>query len=213
MESEIDFPWMRKIFFAKDTFELSGKGTFTGTFHLFRETMPDGRIRTGRELKGTFNSRDRRAQHAALRRPARRGEVGAGVASRSPTRRARSTAAASTSATRWRRSGSPASPPTYTLRRRVSRRQSDDLQRLPRDAGAAPRRHGVGPQSSRVAARRASRTATGEGELQRDAARRRRAADAADSGGADRGAARRPASRSARSATTVRSSRCRSAAR
>jgi hypothetical protein len=57
MESEIDFPWMRKIFFAKNTFSLSGKGTFTGTFHLFRETMPGGRIRTGRELKGTFKSR------------------------------------------------------------------------------------------------------------------------------------------------------------
>ncbi len=56
MESQIDFPWMRKIFFAKNTFDLSGKGTFTGTFHLFRETMPDGRIRTGRELKGTFHS-------------------------------------------------------------------------------------------------------------------------------------------------------------
>ena len=56
MESEIDFPWMRKIFFAKDNFELSGKGTFSGTFHLFRETMPGGRIRTGRELKGTFKS-------------------------------------------------------------------------------------------------------------------------------------------------------------
>ncbi len=61
MESEIEFPWMRKIFFAKDTFELSGKGTFAGTFHLFRETMPDGRIRTGRELKGTFAS-----DHAGL---------------------------------------------------------------------------------------------------------------------------------------------------
>jgi hypothetical protein len=57
MESQIDFPWMRKIFFAKNTFSLSGKGTFTGTFHLFRETMPGGRIRTGRELKGTFHSR------------------------------------------------------------------------------------------------------------------------------------------------------------
>jgi len=56
MESEIDFPWMRKIFFARDTFALTGKGTFTGTFHLFRETMPDGRVRTGRELKGTFKS-------------------------------------------------------------------------------------------------------------------------------------------------------------
>jgi hypothetical protein len=56
MESEIDFPWMRKIFFASNTFSLSGKGTFTGTFHLFRETMPGGRTRTGRELKGTFHS-------------------------------------------------------------------------------------------------------------------------------------------------------------
>jgi hypothetical protein len=56
MESDIDFAWMRKVFFAKNTFSLSGKGTFTGTFHLFRETMPGGRTRTGRELKGTFKS-------------------------------------------------------------------------------------------------------------------------------------------------------------
>ena len=56
MESDIDFPWMKKVFFAKNTFSLSGKGTFTGTFHLFRETMPSGRVRTGRELKGTFKS-------------------------------------------------------------------------------------------------------------------------------------------------------------
>jgi hypothetical protein len=56
MESDIDFDWMRKIFFAKEKFELSGKGTFAGTFHLFRETMPNGRVRTGRELKGTFRS-------------------------------------------------------------------------------------------------------------------------------------------------------------
>ena len=56
MESEIDFAWMRKVFFAKNTFALSGKGTFTGTFHLFKEPMPNGRIRTGRELKGTFSS-------------------------------------------------------------------------------------------------------------------------------------------------------------
>jgi hypothetical protein len=57
---------MRKIFFAKNTFELTGKGTFSGTFHLFRETLPEvqcrslgrpaGCSRTGRELKGTFHS-------------------------------------------------------------------------------------------------------------------------------------------------------------
>jgi hypothetical protein len=58
MESEIEFPWMRKIFFAHESFALSGTGTFTGTFHLFKETMPGGRIRTGRELKGTFLSHE-----------------------------------------------------------------------------------------------------------------------------------------------------------
>jgi hypothetical protein len=77
MESEIDFPWMRKIFFAKDTFALSGKGTFEGTFHLFRETMPDGRIRTGRELKGNFASAN--AGLTLRLAPARRREVGAGI--------------------------------------------------------------------------------------------------------------------------------------
>ncbi len=46
---------MREIFFARDTFSLSGKGDFDGTFHLFRR-WSNGRARTGRELKGTFSS-------------------------------------------------------------------------------------------------------------------------------------------------------------
>lgn len=55
IKSAIDFAPMRPIFFARDTFSLSGQGTFEGTFHLFRETV-NGRSRTGRELKGTFFS-------------------------------------------------------------------------------------------------------------------------------------------------------------
>ena len=35
---------------------MSGAGDFTGTFHLFKEQLPDGRTRTGRELKGDFTS-------------------------------------------------------------------------------------------------------------------------------------------------------------
>ncbi len=55
IKSRIDFPRMREIFFARDTFSLYGKGGFAGTFHLFREVV-NGRSRTGRELKGTFSS-------------------------------------------------------------------------------------------------------------------------------------------------------------
>ena len=55
IKSRIDFPRMREIFFARDTFSLFGKGGFEGTFHLFREVV-NGRPRTGRELKGTFSS-------------------------------------------------------------------------------------------------------------------------------------------------------------
>ena len=56
VKSTIDLPKMRELFFAGDTFRLSGKSQFTGTFHLFKEPMPDGTTRTGRELKGTFLS-------------------------------------------------------------------------------------------------------------------------------------------------------------
>ena len=56
MHSTVDFPWMRKIFFARESFALSGAGTFDGTFHLFRERLPDGRNRIGRDLRGTFTS-------------------------------------------------------------------------------------------------------------------------------------------------------------
>jgi hypothetical protein len=56
MQSTVDFPWMRKIFFGNESFELSGRGEFLGTFHLFRDRTSDGRSRIGRELKGTFTS-------------------------------------------------------------------------------------------------------------------------------------------------------------
>jgi hypothetical protein len=47
VKSRIQFPRMRELFFARDTFSLVGDGDFTGTFHLFKG---------GRELKGTFYS-------------------------------------------------------------------------------------------------------------------------------------------------------------
>jgi hypothetical protein len=47
VRSRIDFPRMRELFFARETFRLSGEGTFNGTFHLYKG---------GRELKGSFDS-------------------------------------------------------------------------------------------------------------------------------------------------------------
>ena len=55
VRSQVDFPRMRDIFFADRDFTVGGEGEFTGTFHLFRETV-NGRSRTGRELKGVFSS-------------------------------------------------------------------------------------------------------------------------------------------------------------
>jgi hypothetical protein len=48
VRSNVQFPRMREIFFARDNFTLFGEGEFTGTFHLFKG---------GRELKGNFFSR------------------------------------------------------------------------------------------------------------------------------------------------------------
>jgi hypothetical protein len=56
MHSTVDFPWMKKIFFAHESFALSGSGTFDGTFHLFKDVSAEGRNRTGRELRGTFHA-------------------------------------------------------------------------------------------------------------------------------------------------------------
>jgi hypothetical protein len=56
MTSTIDFSKMREIFFARDTFSLSGTGQFNGTFHLFRDMHPSGERRMGRELKGVITS-------------------------------------------------------------------------------------------------------------------------------------------------------------
>jgi hypothetical protein len=47
VKSHVQFARMREIFFAHDTFSLSGQGDFTGTYHLFKG---------GRELKGNFTS-------------------------------------------------------------------------------------------------------------------------------------------------------------
>ncbi|MDP3719140.1 MAG: translocation/assembly module TamB domain-containing protein [Acidobacteriota bacterium] len=47
VKSRMQFPRMREIFFANDTFSLSGEGFFNGTFHMFTG---------GRELKGDFSS-------------------------------------------------------------------------------------------------------------------------------------------------------------
>src|SRR5688572_16404519 len=56
LTSKIDFPAQKAIWFARDSFTVTGASDFTGTFHMFKETMPNGRTRTGRELKGTFHS-------------------------------------------------------------------------------------------------------------------------------------------------------------
>lgn len=56
VESEVDFERIRRIFFAKESFRLSGTGTFAGNFHLFSEPKPDGKNGTGRELYGSFQS-------------------------------------------------------------------------------------------------------------------------------------------------------------
>ena len=186
MESEIDFPWMRKIFFAKDTLRAVGQG------HVQRHLPSLPRNDAGRphphgpRAEGHLQERHRRPQHPALRRPARRGEVGAGVrgGDRHDERVLR----------RPPRPGLPHGAARHAgrdrhlhLRRRLSRRQSDGLQRLPRDAGAASGRPGLGPQSPRVAARPV-RGSQRRGRDRGEAARGRRAADAGDPGGAHRGA-------------------------
>ncbi|HYE88933.1 MAG TPA: translocation/assembly module TamB domain-containing protein, partial [Vicinamibacterales bacterium] len=47
IDSLVQFPKMREIFFARDTFSLHGAGRFLGTFHYFKG---------GREVKGDFTS-------------------------------------------------------------------------------------------------------------------------------------------------------------
>jgi hypothetical protein len=49
VKSRIQFPRMREIFFASNTFELHGEGQFEGSFHMFKG---------GRELRGNFYSRE-----------------------------------------------------------------------------------------------------------------------------------------------------------
>jgi hypothetical protein len=47
VRSRVQFPRMRELFFARQTFSLAGEGQFEGTFHLFKG---------GRDLQGRFAS-------------------------------------------------------------------------------------------------------------------------------------------------------------
>lgn len=47
VESRVDLPRMREIFFKDETWDVTGEGDFTGRFHLFKN---------GRDLAGTFTS-------------------------------------------------------------------------------------------------------------------------------------------------------------
>ncbi len=47
VKSHVDFPRMRELFFAGESFDLAGAGDFTGIFHLFKG---------GHDLSGTFVS-------------------------------------------------------------------------------------------------------------------------------------------------------------
>jgi hypothetical protein len=47
VQSRVNFPRMRELFFAGETWRLAGEGTFTGTFHVYRG---------GRDLLGEFAS-------------------------------------------------------------------------------------------------------------------------------------------------------------
>lgn len=49
VSSRVDFPRMRELFFANETWRLAGEGEFEGTFHLYRG---------GRELLGQFTSEE-----------------------------------------------------------------------------------------------------------------------------------------------------------
>ncbi|PYR25936.1 MAG: hypothetical protein DMF98_10565 [Acidobacteria bacterium] len=47
VQSRVNFPRMRQLFFTDEKWDLTGDGDFTGTFHLFKG---------GRDLSGTFSS-------------------------------------------------------------------------------------------------------------------------------------------------------------
>ncbi len=140
----------------------------------------------GPGAEGHVQEPHRRPQHAALRRPAGHGEVGArvrgGERHDEPVLRRAARPGLPHGAARH-----PRRDRDLHLRRRVSRHQSDRPQRLPRDAGAASGRPGLGPQSSGMAAR-PLRGSHRRGRDRGETARGRRAADTGDPGGAHRGA-------------------------
>ena len=57
MKSAVNFPRMREIFFAKETWQVGGEGRFDGVFHLYKG---------GRDLSGRFRSDEARVNGLSL---------------------------------------------------------------------------------------------------------------------------------------------------
>ncbi len=60
VKSHVDFPRMRQLFFADESFDLTGQGDFAGIFHLFKG---------GHDLSGTFLSNQIGVKAGALTYP------------------------------------------------------------------------------------------------------------------------------------------------
>ena len=124
--------------------------------------------------EGHVHQPDGRRERLALSEPARRRCSGCPTGSRSPTRRASSTAARPASTTGWRRSASKACRRCATLGRAVPRRRSLAADRLSRDAracaspAARPARNRLDWPLGKWAVKR------GDGDVDVDAAARRR---------------------------------------
>ena len=132
VRSKIDFATQKSIFFHSESVHRLRRG------RLQRHVPPvQGRTRA----EGHVHQPARRRERLALPEPARVGAVGAGPARGHQRHRRRSTAAPRASTTGWRRSAEPGVPTARDVGRRLSRRRPGAAHRLPRDQGAAARRH------------------------------------------------------------------------
>ncbi len=142
LRSRIDFPTQKDIFFHGQKFDASGVGDFTGTFHLFKG---------GRELKGSFVSP--LAGVNDWRFPNLRGSV-LWLPDRLEITNATSELYGGTARFDYRMApfGKP-TPARATWDVQYQRRRPRNALGLSRNRGAAARGPGLGPESSRMAAR------------------------------------------------------------
>ena len=165
VKSTIDLPKMRELFFAGDTFRLSGQESVHRHVSSVQRAAARRQDAHGARAQGHVRQHDGRRERLPVRRSSRAGPLDAGGAARSVKRRRRCMAATRDSRYLMAPLNAPGVTPTATLRRGVGQRRSDRVHRLARRWTASGWRVACPGRTCSSGRLRRFSARTGKGEL------------------------------------------------